>query len=138
MCPLAALPVEEVAASSHVMLAVTAHGGHLGWFNGPLFGRKRRVRTRKPDGSETIERVREVPQQRWIVKPVQEFITAVVDELDPDTFEPRRQPEIERREEGWNWVKGSEVEVYGTIAWKDIQTGAQVEGGNESGVLAGL
>jgi predicted alpha/beta-fold hydrolase len=136
--PQAALPVDEVTQSSYVMMAVTAHGGHLGWFDGPLFARTKKVQSRETDGTIRVERVRARPQQRWIAKPVREFISAIVDELDPKTFGSQRRLDIEHREKGWHWVKGSEVDVYGPVAWREEETGGKIQGNNESGVLAGL
>lgn len=131
---LAALPIEEVTTSSHVMLAVTAGGGHLGWFDGPLFAGTKTIKT--ADGK--IERVRAYPQQRWIAKPVQEFITAIVDELDYEATGYTNQPVFENKEDDWVWVKGSEKQVYGPVGWKVVESGGAVQGNNESGVLAGL
>ena len=115
------------------MLAVTAHGGHLGWFDGPLFAGTKTVKT-----GDKIERVRAFPQQRWIAKPVREFITAIVDELDYESLGYTVQPVLEHKDDDWVWVKGSEAQVYGPVGWKVIESGGAVQGSNESGVLAGL
>lgn len=72
------LPVPQVEASSHVHLAVTGSGGHLGWFDGPLFGKRR--------------------QSRWVVKPVAEFLTAAARDLAA-----RGHVKL-LHEDGWEWV----------------------------------
>lgn len=58
-----ALPIEEVQAATHVQLAVTGGGGHLGWFDGPFSGAASR--------------------DRWVRKPIAEFLTAAVRDLKP-------------------------------------------------------
>ncbi|KAI8074177.1 Alpha/Beta hydrolase protein [Gongronella butleri] len=50
-----ALPYEEVKANEHVILAVTSHGGHIGYFENM------------------------VSPSRWLSKPLVEFIMAVAD-----------------------------------------------------------
>lgn len=114
----AALPIDLVQDSSHVVLAVTTKGGHLGWFDGPLFR-----------SGKTYS------QQRWIVKPISEYLTAVVNDLGSDDLPPPRRF---RAEGDWIWVEGSEDELYGPYGWKVIQVGEEVEGAEGSGVLAGL
>lgn len=61
------LPYSAIKASSHFVLATVPHGGHLGWFDGPLLG---------PDH-----------HSRWHVKPVIEFLTGALNslkyEMDP-------------------------------------------------------
>lgn len=58
-----ALPVSQVQGGSHVYLAVTGGGGHLGWFDGPMFGPQ--------------------SKRRWVVKPMGEFLTAAARDLPP-------------------------------------------------------
>lgn len=58
-----ALPITQVQGSSHVVLAVTGGGGHLGWFDGPMRGGKNK--------------------RRWVVKPMGEFLTACARDLSP-------------------------------------------------------
>lgn len=58
-----ALPITQVEASSHVYLAVTGGGGHLGWFDGPMFG--------------------DASKRRWVVKPMGEFLSAAARDLPP-------------------------------------------------------
>lgn len=128
----AALPIDEVTNSSHVLLAVTARGGHLGWFDGPLFAHKDRTTSRS-----------RLPQQRWVVKPVSEFITAVVSELDSGGTFGLDAPVGEHvgfkaGDDGWVWRKNSEDDLYGPIGWKVEGKGEEVQGKGHSGVLAGL
>lgn len=103
-------------------MAVTARGGHLGWFNGPFF-------TSKSSGR--------YPQQRWILEPVRDYITAILEQTDfeRDTVPG---PRTIRREGEWTWIEDSEKELYGPFGWKVVQEGKQVEGAESSGVLAGL
>ncbi len=58
-----ALPISQVQAGSHVYLAVTGGGGHLGWFDGPISG--------------------PASKRRWVVKPMGEFLTAAARDLPP-------------------------------------------------------
>ncbi|BEI82219.1 hypothetical protein CcaverHIS002_0300870 [Cutaneotrichosporon cavernicola] len=58
-----ALPITQVQDASHVYLAVTGGGGHLGWFDGPMKGPK--------------------SKGRWVVKPMGEFLTAAARDLPP-------------------------------------------------------
>ncbi|CAK9783619.1 unnamed protein product [Cutaneotrichosporon oleaginosum] len=58
-----ALPISQVQEGSHVYLAVTGAGGHLGWFDGPIKGPASR--------------------RRWVVKPMGEFLTAAARDLPP-------------------------------------------------------
>ena len=52
-----AIPVREVLANPNLILATTKKGGHIGWFEGVF----------KP--------------RRWFLKPVVEFVTAVLEVL---------------------------------------------------------
>jgi hypothetical protein len=124
------LPIEEVQASSHVVLAVTPSGGHLGWFDGPFAVRP---------GSDPKKTG--YPQQRWIVKPVSEFLQAAVDALEPEAVRGHAETSkrsVERREDGWEWVRGSEDDTYGRVGWKEVFTNEHVKGAESSGVLQGL
>ncbi|KDQ21371.1 hypothetical protein BOTBODRAFT_25808 [Botryobasidium botryosum FD-172 SS1] len=60
-----ALPTDEIVGSSHVVLGVTQHGGHLGWFEdgGAFLGRGKR------------------PPRRWMTKPVVEWLGALGEKL---------------------------------------------------------
>lgn len=111
------LPVDEVSASSHAVLAVTSHGGHLGWFDGPFFGGRARPR-----------------QKRWIIKPIAEYVTALLDHTEDES--PRRT--VEREADGWSWVEGSERDTYGRVGWREVEDDRLVSGAESSGVLQGL
>lgn len=78
------LPYTAIEASSHLVLAAVPHGGHLGWFDGSLFG---------PDR-----------HRRWHVKPVLEFLRGALDELgDKSACEPLEVKEVG----GWKWAEGA-------------------------------
>lgn len=51
---VARFPYEKAVKNPWVVFVTTKRGGHLGWFEGPLFGRKG------------------IPPHRWIKKPVLE------------------------------------------------------------------
>jgi hypothetical protein len=124
------LPIEEVQASSHVVLAVTPSGGHLGWFDGPFAVRP---------GSDPKKTG--YPQQRWIVKPVSEFLQAAVDALEPEAVTGHKETakrSVERGEDGWEWVRGSKGDTYGRVGWKEVNINEHVKGAESSGVLQGL
>jgi len=76
------LPYPAITASSHFVLATVPHGGHLGWFNGPLFG---------PDS-----------HSRWHVKPVIEFLTGALDSLKYE-MGPLQVKEVG----GWKYAEGT-------------------------------
>jgi hypothetical protein len=100
-----------------VVLAVTGGGGHLGWFDGPLFHRGNKY-----------------PQQRWIVKPVSEFLRSAASSVRKDVVHRR---DVEDGDDGWQWVVGSETDTYGKVGWK-VETKDKVKGAEESGTLQGL
>ncbi|OXG51937.1 anon-23da protein [Cryptococcus neoformans] len=76
-----ALPLDEFVASSHIYTAVTGGGGHLGWFDGPFFDKTK-------------------SKQRWVLKPVSEFISACTRDLSPPDEDP---------ESGVDVVAGSRI-----------------------------
>jgi hypothetical protein len=125
------LPLEAVQASSHVTLALVAGGGHLGFFDGPL--------SRKPfsDPKKTG-----YPQQRWVVKPISEFLQSAVDALEPEGDAENRGVPVHRKaeegEDGWEWVADSEQDTYGRVGWKEVEHGESIKGAESSGVLQGL
>lgn len=112
------LPVDEISASTHAVLAVTSHGGHLGWFEGPFLGSASRP-----------------SQKRWIIKPISEYITAV---LDHTKDEAQSRPVVEQDEDGWRWVRGSDDDTYGRVGWREVEGDNIVSGAESSGVLQGL
>lgn len=57
IAPRPGIPFFEVKENPHVILALTAQGGHLGWFEGAI----------KP--------------KRWFAKPVGEYISAIIEVL---------------------------------------------------------
>ncbi|KAK8845607.1 hypothetical protein IAR55_006323 [Kwoniella newhampshirensis] len=107
-----ALPVEELQASSHIYAAVTGSGGHLGWFDGPYFDK---VKSR----------------QRWVLKPISEFLTAASRDLP--LAEGKEVELVE--EDGWEWVKKPAYEIPGVerIGWKVLREGEIVQGEDDEG-----
>ncbi|WVR06945.1 hypothetical protein IAU60_003981 [Kwoniella sp. DSM 27419] len=83
------LPFSAVRESTHFVLATVPQGGHLGWFDGPLFG---------PDR-----------HRRWHVRPVLEFLRNVVSEL-PDL---KLEPVVVRRQGRMFWAGEAGWEVVG-------------------------
>jgi hypothetical protein len=105
-----ALPISEVSASSHVHLAVTGGGGHLGWFDGPLWGKS---------GAE--ERT-----SRWVRRPIAEFLSAAARDLAP------RGSVKTINVGGWNWVDAQPMAPQTgadkvRIGWKVLVTGVPLE-----------
>ena len=45
---------------------------------------------------------------------------------------------VEKGEDGWEWVRGSEGDTYGCVGWKEVDEGEHVKGAESSGVLQGL
>ncbi|KAJ9107885.1 hypothetical protein QFC19_002628 [Naganishia cerealis] len=124
------LPIEAIQSSTHVVLAVTPSGGHLGWFDGPFAS--------KP-GSDPKKTG--YPQQRWIVKPVSEFFDSVVNALELNKISEKEELTermVNKDDDGWEWVQGSEGDIYGRVGWKEISQGERIEGAESSGVLQGL
>ncbi len=115
----ASLPLDLVAQSSHVVLAVTGGGGHLGWFDGPLFASRRAY-----------------PQQRWVLQPVKEYVNAAVEDGRLDTQAARRS--TQSGEDGWTWVEDRASDLYGRIGWKVVESHGRVQGQDGSGALQGL
>ncbi|ORY20635.1 alpha/beta hydrolase protein [Naematelia encephala] len=77
------LPYPAVRESSHFVLAAVPHGGHLGWFNGPLFG---------PDR-----------HRRWHVQPTLEFLRGVLTDIPAEPL-----PALEVKKDGdWCWAGGA-------------------------------
>ncbi len=112
----ASLPLSLVESSSHVILAITGAGGHLGWFDGPYF-----------------KRGDQYPQQRWVLKPISEFLKAAVTALT----EQADARKVVKGDDGWTWVVGSEGDLYGRVGWKE-KAGHEVVHGAEDGTLQGL
>ena len=76
------LPYTAITASSHFVLAAVPHGGHLGWFDGPLFG---------PD-----------KHRRWHVRPVIEFLTGALNSLQYEM-----EPLTVKEAGGWKYAEGT-------------------------------
>ena len=111
-------------------MAVTPSGGHLGWFDGPFAVRP---------GSDPKRTG--YPQQRWIVKPVSEFLQAALDALEPEAVtghEETAKRSVQKGEDGWEWVLASENDTYGRVGWKEVDDAELVKGAESSGVLQGL
>ncbi|KAG8960904.1 hypothetical protein FRC03_006023 [Tulasnella sp. 419] len=112
---VAEIPFEEAEKNPWVCLVTTAHGGHLGWFEGALSGR---------DGK---------PPHRWVKKPVLEWFAAAVDIMDKvgagsgvDVGNPRETK------------NGFVVEVgHPFVGYKVISTGMEVKSGKAK-LLKGL
>lgn len=76
------LPYTAINASSHFVLATVPHGGHLGWFDGPLFGPNK--------------------HSRWHVRPVIEFLTGAFNSLKYE-LEPLEVKDVD----GWKYSEGT-------------------------------
>lgn len=87
------LPFNAIESSSHLVLAAVPHGGHLGWFDGDLFG---------PDR-----------HRRWHVKPVLEFLQGALDELGSQSSGSAGSCEPLQVKEagGWKWAEGAGWQV---------------------------
>ncbi|KAJ9121639.1 hypothetical protein QFC22_002259 [Naganishia vaughanmartiniae] len=121
------LPLEEVQSSTHVVMAVTPSGGHLGWFDGPF--------AMKP-GSDPKKTG--YPQQRWIVKPVSEFFDSVIEGMELQENAKSADRRVIQGDDGWEWVQGSEGDTYGRVGWKEVSHGEHIKGAGSSGILQGL
>ncbi|KAL1412997.1 hypothetical protein Q8F55_000746 [Vanrija albida] len=96
-----ALPINEVQDGSHVHLAVTGGGGHLGWFDGAW-------------GST----------DRWVRTPIAEFLAAAARDLPPG-------PSVvvgDKDADGWFWVEGEPVPSQtgadpSRVGWKVLAEG---------------
>lgn len=112
-----ALPVPEVTSSSHVQMAVTGAGGHLGWFDGPLFGKS----------CCTEEKCH---TSRWILRPIREFLAAAGRDLLPRA-EVKTLTEVKDGEE-WTFVDAPPmIPQTGAdptrIGWRVTQEGVPLE-----------
>ena len=112
---LAATPITEIQSSSHVYLAVTPGGGHLGWFS---------------DLST---------KDRWLRKPISEFLIAATRDL------PIMGAAVEVNEkDGWEWVRKAAHDVKGvggdsgSVGWRLMMAGQSILGAEESEVMHGL
>lgn len=86
------LPYSAVRASSHMILAGVAQGGHLGSFDSPF-----------PFGPDR--------HRRWHVRPTIEFLRGVIKDLPKSASEQKLgRVQVEEREGGWSWV--------GDVGWK--------------------
>jgi hypothetical protein len=114
-----ALPIDQFQSSSHVFSAITGGGGHLGWFDGPLFSSTK-------------------SKSRWILKPVQEYFTAAFRDLDVrgGLLEVGKGP---GGEGGWQWVQkgGHDVQGGTRVGWKVLDD-REISGAGQSGVMQGL
>ncbi|TYJ51641.1 hypothetical protein B9479_007775 [Cryptococcus floricola] len=119
-----ALPLAGMQASSHVYTAITRAGGHLGWFDGPLFGPPAKTK------------------HRWILKPVSEWFEACARDLRAPGEDARAAVEVEEVD-GWEWVKEARYEIPGVerVGWKVLREGEVVAGEEdegEGGLVQGL
>lgn len=78
------LPYTAITASSHFVLATVPHGGHLGWFDGPLLG--------------------PLKHRRWHVRPVIEFLTGALNSLDAGFKVPAL---VVKESGGWKYAEGT-------------------------------
>jgi hypothetical protein len=85
------LPYTAVRSSSHFVLGNIPHGGHLGWFDGPLTG---------PDR-----------HRRWHTQPTMEFFRGVLCDLVYPCDD--KTPSLERNidYDGWSWTEGTKWKV---------------------------
>nr|XP_018262890.1 anon-23da protein [Kwoniella dejecticola CBS 10117]OBR85048.1 anon-23da protein [Kwoniella dejecticola CBS 10117] len=77
----ACLPYKAIRRSTHCVLATVSQGGHLGWFEGPPFGKDK--------------------HKRWHVKPTIEFFQGILD-LPCNMSSPTK--DTGRRVGDWTWV----------------------------------
>jgi hypothetical protein len=122
ICDGRTLPISSISSSSHVYLAITGSGGHLGWFDGK--------------GQKT----------RWILKPIQEFLVAATRDLGLEG----RNVEVVSGDEhgdangngngggGWEWVVEPAHDMVGRVGWRVMKEGEIVAGEEGEGVLQGL
>ncbi|KAG8887098.1 hypothetical protein FRB98_000568 [Tulasnella sp. 332] len=111
---VAEIPYEIASKNPWVCLTTTRFGGHIGWFEGPLFGRKGE------------------PPHRWMKKPVLEWFAATLDITDKlgatgiNEGNPRETKDGFEREVGTRWV-----------GYRVLETGIQIHA-NKSDLLQGL
>lgn len=112
---VAVIPYEESSQNPWMCLVTTRYGGHLGWYEGGLLGRKGK------------------PPHRWLKKPVLEWFAAILDIRD-DLGAGSGPENGNKREERDGFV----VEVgHPLIGYRVLQTGLEI-GGNNSELLQGL
>ncbi|TFK54905.1 AB-hydrolase YheT [Heliocybe sulcata] len=110
------LPIDEVRKNGWVCLAVTQHGGHLGWFESPERG------DREAGGAFGL--------RRWVRKPVLEWFRATAEHL---VGEQREVPEL-YEQDGWTVERGRE-----SLGFREVEGGGKVVGvEGEGGLLSGL
>ncbi|EPQ58747.1 hypothetical protein GLOTRDRAFT_104069 [Gloeophyllum trabeum ATCC 11539] len=110
------LPIDEVRKNGWVCLAVTTHGGHLGWFESPDKG------DREATGFFGV--------RRWVRKPVIEWFKATAEHL---VGEQRELPKL-YEQDGWTVEKGRE-----DLGFREVEGGGKVVGvEGEEGLLSGL
>lgn len=87
----ACLPYTAVQSSSHFVLATIPHGGHLGWWDGPLTG---------PDR-----------HRRWHTRPTMEFFRGVLNDVVYASDD--KIPMLDRHVDydGWSCVDGTKWKV---------------------------
>lgn len=112
---VAMIPFEIAAKNPWVCIATTKHGGHLGWFEGPLLGR---------EGT---------PPHRWVKKPVLEWFAAILDV--EDELGAGSGVEVGNPRE----VKDGFVMEVGNpfVGYKVVQTGMEITAGSAK-LLKGL
>lgn len=115
-----ALPFTQVQKGSHVQLAVTGGGGHLGWFDGPFWSKT-----------------------RWVRIPIAEFLSAGARDLPPraeieteengelDVQEGVMETDAEYGQGQWQWCKGPlMIPQMGAkptrIGWRVVAEGMEV------------
>ncbi|ORY25059.1 Alpha/Beta hydrolase protein [Naematelia encephala] len=115
----ASLPLDEIHSSSHVYLAISGGGGHLGWFtSSPLTSRK----------------------TRWVLEPISEWFRAICRDIDVQG----RRVEVLNDDGGWTWVKEPAHKMSGTgdkdgrVGWKVLAEGELEQGSEGTGVMQGL
>jgi hypothetical protein len=105
------VPFVAASSNSHVVLATTPHGGHLGWF----------------EGVDAF-----VTKRRWVVRPALEFLGGVVDR-NP---KPRRHRGVEVvGVELDGFVVDKEKR---NVGFKVVKEGEKFVGGENGGVMPEL
>ncbi|KAG8888574.1 hypothetical protein FRB99_004110, partial [Tulasnella sp. 403] len=109
------LPYEEASKNPWVCLATTDHGGHLGWFEGPLFGRAG------------------LPPHRWVKRPVLEWFAALSDIVDDlGAGSGTESGNARTMKDGFVMEVGHPF-----VGYRVLQSGAEIKAGNAQ-LLKGL
>lgn len=122
-----ALPFTQVQKGSHVQLAVTGGGGHLGWFDGPFWSKTRWVRI--PIAEFLAAGARDLAPRAEVIVESDEGIDEKEGVMETDI--EYQEAVKEKGESRWEWCKGPLV-VPQTgarptrIGWRVVAEGLEV------------